>query len=141
MSVLEKLKVTDGTVRERGYDPVRLRRKKLAAALQQQIVLLEHALSGVQRPDAEGDGSDVRSASPWWWFDDDGTVRFSIRYGAARLKVKDGKEVIVFPSEADLMKVLPTLRHEVLTGGLDTALAEAAEYLQSRFKPSKPSKG
>jgi hypothetical protein len=46
MSVLSKLQVTQSTERAKGYDPVRVRRKKLAAAIQDQINLIEASESG-----------------------------------------------------------------------------------------------
>jgi hypothetical protein len=149
MSVIDKLKVADSVERAKGYDPVRLRRKKLAQALQDQLNLLDAAESGEgyrrvrveRRRDQETDElvnvEQQRRVSPWWWVDDSGNINFSIRYGAMRLKVKDGKNVIVFSSTADLRKLLPPLRLEVLAGGLDKALAEAADELQDRFKARK----
>lgn len=152
MSIIDKLKVTDSVERTKGYDPVRVRRKKLAQALQDQLHLLEASESGEgyrrvriqRRRDLETDEmldiEQQRRVVQWWWIDDDGSVKFSIRYGSARLKIKDGKEVLVFASTDDLNKVLPTLRQEALTGGLDGPLSAAADELQSRFKSRKQAK-
>ena len=74
-----------------------------------------------------------RQVPPWWWIDDSGKVYFAIRYGSARLKVKDGKDTFVLAALEDLRQLLPVLRQEVLTGSLDAALAEAAAGLQARF--------
>lgn len=136
MSVLNNLKLAVGDDRAKGYDPVRVRRKKLAAALLDQLHLLEASEAGgtyrkvkVKRArDLESDQvvdlEQQRRVTPWWWIDDDGVVKFSIRYGSARLKVKDGKDALI----------LPPLRQEVLAGGLDDALAAAADALQARFQ-------
>ncbi|MBX7135391.1 MAG: hypothetical protein K1X67_22200 [Fimbriimonadaceae bacterium] len=152
MSVLNKLQLTESAERTKGYDPVRVRRKKLAAALQDQMKLLEAVESGetyrkmkVSRErDLETDELlDVekhRRVSPWWWVDDEGGVKFSLRYGSAKLKVKDGKDTLVLPSLGHLRKLLPDLRQEVLAGGLDAPLEEAASHLQSRFKARKQTK-
>lgn len=152
MSVLNKLTMTESTERSKGYDPIRVRRKKLAAALQDQLHLLNAAEAGesyrrlrVQRKrdletDEVFDVEQLRRVSPWWWVDDDGTVKFSLRYGSARLKVKDGKDVLVVANTGELRKILPALRQETLMGGLDQALAEAADGLQARFKSVKKGK-
>lgn len=46
MSVLNNLKLANSEDRKLGYDPVRVRRKKLAAALQDQLHLLEASQAG-----------------------------------------------------------------------------------------------
>lgn len=152
MGVLDKLAVIDGGERQRGYDPVRVRRRKLAEALADQIKLIEAIEAGGtyqkvtvrKERDLETDAvrasEDRRTVSPWWWIDDGGKVHFAIRYGSTRLKVKDGKDTIVLPSLEALTELLPPLRQEVLTGQLDGALAEAAASLQTRFTPKKAAK-
>lgn len=152
MSVLNKLQLTESAERAKGYDPVRVRRRKLAAALQDQLKLLDAVESGetyrrtkVSRErDLETDElldvEQQRRVSPWWWIDDDGGVMFSLRYGSARLKIKDGKDTLILPSLGHLRKLLPDLRQEVLTGGLDGPLSEAASHLQSRFTARKQTK-
>lgn len=149
MSVLNKLTLAESEQRSKAYDPIRLRRKKLAAALLDQLNLLNASEAGesyrrvrVQRKrdletDEVFDVEQHRRVSPWWWIDDDGAVRFSLRYGSARLKVKDGKDVLVLGTTNELRKVLPALRQETLAGGLDSALAEAAGGLQKRFHGKK----
>lgn len=146
MSVLNNLKLANSEDRKLGYDPVRVRRKKLAAALQDQLHLLEASQAGgtyskvkIKRArDLESDEVvDVeqrRKVTPWWWIDDAGVVKFSIRYGSIRLKVKDDKDALIVPSLAQLQKILPSLRQEVLAGGLDEALAVAADALQAKFR-------
>lgn len=152
MSVLDKLSVTDAVERVKGYDPIRIRRKKLAAAIQDQMNLLAAEQSGetyrrirVQRKrDLESDElvdiEQQRRVTQWWWIDDDGSVKLSIRYGSTRLRLKDGKEVIVLTSLKALADLLPPLRQEVLAGGLDEILAAAADDLQARFVSRKKAK-
>src|SRR5579859_5735417 len=110
MSILKNLKVTEGGERAKGYDPIRIRRRKLASALQEQLNLLTAAQKGEtyrrvkvqRRRDLETDQLvDVEQQLrlvPWWWIDDDGSVKFSMRYGSTRLRIKDGKDVIVVES-------------------------------------------
>ncbi|WP_143275711.1 hypothetical protein [Brevundimonas sp. SH203] len=153
MSVLNSLKLANSDDRKLGYDPVRVRRKKLAAALHDQLHLLEASQAGgtyskvkIKRArDLESDEMvDVeqrRKVTPWWWIDDDGVVKFSIRYGSIRLTVKDGKDALIVPSLAHLQKILPSLRQEVLAGGLDEALAVAADALQAKFRTPPSPKG
>jgi hypothetical protein len=152
MSILNKLTMTVSEERSKGYDPIRVRRKKLAAALQDQLNLLNASETGtayqrvrIQRSrdletDEVFDVEQRRRVSPWWWIDDDGSVKFCLRYGSAKLKVKDGKDVLVLSSIDELRKILPALRQETLTGGLDGPLAEAADSLQDRFRSGKAEK-
>lgn len=146
MSVLSNLKLEKSDDRTQGYDPVRVRRKKLAAALQDQLHLLEASQAGgsyskmkIKRTrDLESDElveiEQRRKVTPWWWVDDNGVVKLSIRYGSARLILKDEKDCLVVSSLAHLQKLLPALRQEVLAGGLDGPLAIAADALQARFR-------
>jgi len=152
MGVLDNLEVVAGGERPTGYDPVRVRRKKLAEGLADQIKLLEAIETGCtyqqvkvrKERDLESDevksSEDRRAVSPWWFIDDGGKVHFAIRYGSTRLKVKDGKDTFVLGSLNDLRQLLPPLRQEVLTGSLDAALAEAASGLQARFTTKKVAK-
>lgn len=147
MSVLDKLEVIDGGERQTGYDPVRVRRRKLAQGLADQIKLLDAIENGDtyrkvkvrKRRDLETDevveATQEQSVSPWWHVDDAGKVHFALRYGAMRLKVKGTKDTFVLGSLNDLRQLLPPLRQEVLTGSLDAALAQAASGLQARFIP------
>lgn len=149
MSVLDKLEVIDGGERETGYDPVRTRRRKLAAALGEQIHLIDALDAGEtyrkavvrRRQDLETDEvvatTEQRTVPAWWRVDDAGQVHFALRYGAMRLKVKDGKDTFVLPSLEALRDLLPPLRQEVMMGQLDGALAAAAASLQTRFTPKK----
>lgn len=152
MSVLDKLEVVAGTERQTGYDPVRVRRKKLAEGLADQIKLLAAIDNGGtyekvkirKERDLESDAlrssEERRQVSPWWFIDDGGKVHFALRYGSTRLKVKDGKDTFVLAALDDLRQLLPPLRQEVLTGSLDAALAEAAAGLQARFTNKKAAK-
>lgn len=152
MGVLDKLEVIAGGERQTGYDPVRVRRKKLAEGLADQIKLLEAIEAGGsyqkvkvrKERDLESDevksSEERRQVSPWWFIDDGGKVHFAIRYGSTRLKVKDGKDTFVLGALDDLRQLLPPLRQEVLTGSLDAALAEAAAGLQARFTTKKAAK-
>ena len=152
MSILDSVSVVDGGERAKGYDPVRVRRKKLGAALQEQINLIESEGGGYRRirvqrkrdleTDQVFDVEQQRRVNPGWWVDDDGLVRFSMRYGSMKLIIKDGKDTLVLPSLDELRKLLPMLRAEVLAGGLDEVLAKAADALEARFKSRrKPAKG
>lgn len=129
---------------------MRTRRRKLAAALMEQIELIDALEAGEtyrkaivrRRQDLETDkvgaATEQRTVPAWWRVDDNGQIHFALRYGAVRLKVKDGKDTFVLPSLGALRDLLPPLRQEVLTGQLDGALADAAASLQTRFTPKKP---
>lgn len=147
MSVLDKLELTAGSERRTAYDPVQVRRRKLAAGLLDQIKLIDaieqgeaHTKTKVRKQLAQGTNEvvtthEARSVSPWWTIDDDGKVHFAIRYGAMRLKLKGANDTIVCKSLGDLRQILPPLRQEALTGSFDAALAKAAAELQTRFTP------
>jgi len=152
MSVLDKLQVVQAAERAAGYDPVRVRRKKLAAALQEQLNLLAQGDGGGYRRvrierkrDLETDEvvevEQRRRVAPWWSYDDAGQVRFAVRYGSISLNLREDGGVIVLPSLEALKELIPALRQEVLRGGFDEALAQAAETLMARFKPRAPVEG
>lgn len=144
MGVLEKITLTDAA-KARGYDPVRIRRRKLAAAIEDQIGLLKADAEGgayrktVRRrthdleTDAVVETEQQRRVSPWWWTDDAGMVNFCIRYGSVTLKLKGDKTTIVVKTMADAAGVLTQIRADVLAGGFDNVLTSAAAALKDRF--------
>ncbi|WP_310541594.1 hypothetical protein [Phenylobacterium sp.] len=144
-SILDGLNVVEQPEREKGFDPVRNRRQKLSAALMDQLRLVEATLEGQRyrkvvtrrRRDLETDEmfqvEQEKRVIPWWWIDDNGLVQFALRHGSARLRVKDGKNVLVLSDLSELLRVLPALRQEVMAGRLDEALAEAAGEIYGRF--------
>ena len=145
MSVIDKLQVVPAAERAPGYDPVRIRRKKLAAALQEQLnLLVSCGADGYRRVrierkrDLETDEvvevEQRRRVAPWWSYDDAGQVRFAVRYGSVTLKLKGDAGTIVLPSLDALKELIPALRQEVLRGEFDAALAGAADELLTRFK-------
>jgi hypothetical protein len=149
MSVLDKVQMTAAAERKAAYDPVRLRRKKLADALQDQLGLVVAQEAGevyrkvrVKRSrdletDELHDVEQKRRVAPWWTIADGGAVHFRLRYGSVSLRLKDGMDVIVLGSVAELKKLLPALRQEILSGAHDGALQVAAEGLQARFTGRK----
>jgi hypothetical protein len=151
-SIIDTLSLTASGERSKVYDPVRVRRKKLAAALEEQLHLFSATQSGerykrtrVRRHrDLETDRTvEVERqsrVSPWWWVEDDGAVKLSIRYGSARLALKPGMDTLIAPKLGDLPKILAALRQEALAGNFDAALASVASGLQGRFKGAKKAK-
>lgn len=91
MSVLDKLEVIDGGERQAGYDPVWTRRRKLAAALVEQIEPIDALAAGEtyrkavarRRQDLETDEvvatTEHRTVPAWWRVDDAGQVHFALR--------------------------------------------------------------
>jgi hypothetical protein len=145
MGTLDKLTLTE-TLKAKGYNPVRLRRRKLAASLQDQIGLLQAEAEGGSysrtvrkrvrdlETDAVVETEQQRRVSPWWWTDDNGTTNLAVRYGSTVLKLKGGKTTVVLKAHDELLGVLTSLRGEVLAGRFDEALAEAASELRDRFE-------
>ncbi|MBB5745173.1 hypothetical protein [Brevundimonas variabilis] len=152
MSVLDNVDLATIGERRSTYDPVQVRRRKLAAGLLDQIKLIDaigqgetHKKSRVRKLTVQGTNDvvtahDARSVSPWWSIDADGKVHFAIRYGAVRLKLRGTNDTVVCNSLDDLRQILPPLRQETLTGSFDATLAAAAAELQTRFKPKKSAK-
>lgn len=144
MGVLDKIMLTDAT-KAKGYDPVRIRRRKLAAAIEDQLGLITAEAEGrsyrktVRRrgqdleTDAVVETEQHRRVSPWWWTDDAGMVNLAIRYGAVTLKLKGDKTTIVVKTLSDAVGVLTQLRTDVLAGGFDELLSAAAGSLKDRF--------
>lgn len=144
MGVLEKVTLTDAS-KAKGYDPVRIRRRKLAAAIEDQLGLLKaEAEGGAYRKtirrrahdletDAVVETEQHRRVSPWWWTDDAGMVNLAIRYGSMTLKLKGDKTTVVVKTTADAASVLTQIRADVLAGNFDAALAAAADELKGRF--------
>ena len=144
MGVLDKIMLTDAT-KAKGYDPVRIRRRKLAAAIEDQLGLITAEAEGrsyrktVRRrgqdleTDAVVETEQHRRVSPWWWTDDAGMVNLAIRYGAVTLKLKGDKNPIVVKTLSDAGGVLTQLRTDVLAGGFDELLSAAAGSLKDRF--------
>ena len=150
MSVLDTLQVVPAGEQSVGYDPIKTRRKKLAATLQDQLNLLlagdaasYRRVRTERKRDLETDEvfevQHRRRVVPWWFFDDAGQVRFSIRYGSVTLKLKGEDGVIVLPTIEALQDLLPALRRDVLKGELDGPLRVAADALLARFKPATAS--
>ena len=149
MGILDKVQMTAAAERKAAYDPVRLRRKKLADALQDQLGLIAAQESGevyrkvrVKRSrdletDELHDVEQKRRVAPWWTTADGGAVHFRLRYGSVSLRLKDGMDVIVLGGLAELKKLLPALRQEILSGVHDGALQAAAQGLQARFTGRK----
>ena len=144
MGVLDKLTITE-TTKAKGYDPIRLRRRKLAGAIQDQLGLLKAEMEGGAysktirhrardlETDAVVETEQQRRVSPWWWTDDEGLVNLAIRYGSITLKLKGDKTTIVLKTRADAVNVLTQLRTDVLAGGFDETLTAAALSLRDRF--------
>jgi hypothetical protein len=144
MGVLEKITLTEAT-KARGYDPIRIRRRKLAAAIEDQLGLLKAEAEGgsyrktVRRrahdleTDAVVETEQHRRVSPWWWTDDAGMVNLAIRYGSMTLKLKGDKTTIVVKTLNDAANVLTQIRADILSGGFDDVLAAAAVSLKDRF--------
>lgn len=147
-SILDGLTLAPPIERQQGYDPIRNRRQKLAAALLEQLHLVEAVLEGEpykkvvtkRRRDLETDEmfqvQHERKVVPWWHIDDAGKVQFALRHGSSALKVKAGNSVVVLNSLEELKAILPALRQEVMAGKLDGALAEASAEIYGRFTRS-----
>lgn len=151
MTILDTFNVVESE-RPIGYDPIRSRRKKLSAAIDDQLSLIAADRSGVtfrkaivkRHRDLETDvlmeREERRRVVQWWWHGDDGQVHVQIRYGSAVIPLADDRSVFAVPDLEALGAALSNLRKAVLAGELDLALANAARALKERFSPKRKAK-
>ena len=152
MGILDTLTVVESG-RPVGYDPTRSRRRKLAAAIDDQLRLIDSERSGTpfrksvvkRHRDLETDmlveQQEHRRVARWWWLGDDGQVYVQIRYGSSVIPLAEGKTVFMVPDLDAAEATLEGIKKAVLAGELDLPLAEAAQTLKTRFSSKRPRKG
>ncbi len=129
MSFMKSLTLTAAPKVNR--DPVRNRRERLIARLQEQKELISNPslVRTVQRT-VKRDGvrtvvETQQRVRPWWRMDEKGQVVFFVRIGWMLLEFDKGKTGIVAGSMDRLPAVIDTLIEAIRAGELDPALSQA----------------
>ncbi|MFN3226627.1 MAG: DUF6641 family protein [Hyphomicrobiales bacterium] len=127
-------------------DPVMERREKLAAAIDEQMLVHAARLNGedytVERSkwqtDEQGERVEVKSQrriNPWF-FEQDGAWFVQCRYGARLVLINGTDNAVSVRKLEDVLAVLKTFKAAVEAGELDGAVAKATERKTAK-NPSK----
>lgn len=139
MSHLEKLTFKSVT-RASKQDPVQLRRRKLVAAIEEQVNVAAAAVNGetyevtrktwIKNEQGEKVLVDkLRKVRPWF-FEQDGGWYVQCKYGNKALKIGSGNAVFV-KALKDIADALNTLKAATEAGELDEAIAVASKRKSS----------
>jgi hypothetical protein len=140
MSVLSKLTVKSVT-RASKQDPVQLRRRKLVAAIEEQVNVAAAAVNGetyevtrktwIKNEQGEKVLVDkLRKVRPWF-FEQDGGWYVQCKYGNKALTIGNGNAVFV-KALKDIASALNTLKAATEAGELDDAIAKATQRKKSK---------
>jgi len=131
MPILKALTLT--AIPKSANDPVQLRRAKLIARLEEQLVLLQNPdhvrkLSRWVTKDGQKQlVSKDQRVRPWWRTDSAGQLFMIVKYGGKPLEFEKGKAAIVVQEKGKLSSVIETLITAARTGELDSLLANASK--------------
>mgnify|MGYP000280085699 CR=1 FL=1 len=137
MAPLSKLTLTSYRRTQPHRDPVEERRSKTLAALDQQKLVLEAALTGQEHTitklgwarDVNGNRQRVEkthAVRPWFFQDGQGWV-VQLKYGARVVPLDADNNAVIVQSLNDVSAVLNIFAKAVSAGELDTALATLAQ--------------
>ena len=140
MSVLSKLTVKSVT-RASKQDPVQLRRRKLVAAIEEQVNVAAAAVNGetyevtrktwIKNEQGEKVLVDkLRKVRPWF-FEQDGGWYVQCKYGNKALTIGNGNAVFV-KALKDIAGALNTLKAAAEAGELDEAIAKATQRKKAK---------
>ena len=143
MSVIAKLKLV-ASKRERNLSPIIVRRKKLAAKIEEQLQLAtaqkEGRLYAPKRiknvTNAEGERVAVETTKrvkEWYWTTPANKINLWVRYGSKTLELSKGKNAIELSSGEELLSTLSMLKDAVIAGELDDAITNASDNLRAGF--------
>ena len=71
---------------------------------------------------------------PWWFNAEDGSICFSIKYGAKIIELAKGKPSIQVESDLDLISKLELVKQAIEAGELDSQIEQISGTLRSNFK-------
>jgi len=100
------------------------RRQRLVRRLDQQIAMIKNAKDG------------VLPRTSWMWMDEQGTCFLHIKYGSKIIELQKGMFAIQCDDVGEAASSLETIRHLVLTGGVDGQLSQVSAGIRSRFRPN-----
>jgi hypothetical protein len=116
-------------------NPIAVRRRKLAAKIDEQILLAtDKGYTPTQHnwiTDADGNQRKVEVAKRvkrWWTASVDGKVNLVVRYGSKPLVFAKGKNAIELASEAEVADTLRKVRDAVELGELDALIEKQARF-------------
>ena len=144
MSVIAKLKLV-ASKRERNLSPIVVRRNKLAAKIEEQLMLAtaqkEGRLYAPKRiknvTNSEGERVAVETTKrvkEWYWTTSSNKINLCVRYGSKTLELSRGKNAIELSSTDELLSTLALLKDAVIAGELDEAINTASVKLREGFK-------
>ncbi len=145
MSTLSQLKLVTAVKPQHMPDVVK-RRYKLSNKLWEQICLakstflnqpfelkkvktVKHADTGLTETI-----SVAKAVRPWWFNAEDGSICFSVRYGARIVELAKGKPSIQVESDLDLISKLELVKQAIEAGELDSQIEQVSGALRSNFK-------
>jgi hypothetical protein len=143
MSVIAKLKLV-ASKRERNLSPILIRRNKLAAKIEEQLLLATAQKEGrlyapkrIKNVTNElGERVAVETTKrikEWFWTTPANKINLSIRYGSKTLELAKGKNAIELTSGEELLSTLSMLKEAVIAGELDDAITNASDNLRAGF--------
>lgn len=143
MSVIAKLKLV-ASKRERNLSPIIVRRNKLAAKIEEQLMLAtaqkEGRLYAPKRiknvTNAEGERVAVETTKrvkEWYWTTPANKINLCVRYGSKTLELSKGKNAIELSTGDELLATLSMLKDAVIAGELDDAINTASDKLRAGF--------
>jgi hypothetical protein len=116
-------------------NPIAVRRRKLAAKIDEQILLaIDKAYTPTQHKwitDADGNQRKVEVAKRvkrCWTASVDGKINLVVRYGSKPLEFAKGKNAIELASEAEVADVLAKVREAAELGELDALIEQQARF-------------
>ncbi len=145
MSTLSQLKLVTAVKPQHMPDVVK-RRYKLSNKLWEQIQLAKSLF--LNQPfdlkkvktvkNAETGQSETvtvpKTVRPWWFNTDNGSICFSIKYGAKIVELAKGKPSIQVESGLDLISTLELVKEAIEVGELDSQIEQVSGALRSNFK-------
>ena len=116
-------------------NPIAVRRRKLAAKIDEQILLAANKDYTPTRykwiTDADGNQRKVEVAKRvkrWWTASVDGKINLVVRYGSKPLEFSKGKNAIELASEAEVADTLRKVREAAELGELDVLIEQQAQF-------------
>jgi hypothetical protein len=75
-----------------------------------------------------------KTVRPWWFNAENGSICFSIKYGAKIVELAKGKPSIQVESGLDLISTLELVKKAIEVGELDSQIEQVSGALRSNFK-------
>lgn len=145
MSTLSQLKLVTAVKPQHMPDVVK-RRYKLSNKLWEQIQLAKSLFlnqpfdlkkTKTVKNNETGRNETVsvpKTIRPWWFNSENGSICFSIKYGAKVLELAKGKPSIQVESDLDLISTLELIKQAIEAGELDSQIEQVSGALRSNFK-------